>query len=241
MQRPFIWAHRGASSSAPENTLAAFAAAVELGADGIELDIHLSRDGVPVVIHDESLERTTDGQGLVSDANLMQLQELDAGSWFSAAFAGESIPTLEDVLSSFAGQLHLNLELKEFAAGVEVLRLLGRYPGAKIMLSSFDYELLKRLRAIDEAQPLAVLFDKGNWRQAVSFACDLSACAFHPAVNLVNRSMVAACRDLGLPVSVWTLDLAPRVRSLVRMGVTGFFTNDPGALRSSRPVLVSVP
>ncbi len=217
--------------------MAAFTAAAELGADGIELDIHLSRDGVPVVIHDESLQRTTDGQGLVSDANLMQLQELDAGSWFSTAFVGESIPTLEDVLFSFAGQLHLNLELKEFAAGVEVLSLLGRYPGAKIILSSFDYELLKRLRALDEAQPLAVLFEQGNWRQAVRFACELSACAFHPAVNLVSRSMVAACKESGLPVSVWTLDQADRARSLVRMGVSGFFTNDPGTLRSLLSVL----
>ena len=218
--------------------MAAFAAAVELGADGLELDIHLSRDGVPVVIHDDSLERTTDGRGLVSGSNLRQLQKLDAGGWFSPAFAGEPIPTLEAVLLSFAGQLHLNLELKEFAAGVAVLKLLDRYPGAEIILSSFDYELLKRLRTIDEAQPLAVLFDKGNWRQAVQFADQLSACAFHPAGKLVNRRMVAACRELGLLVSVWTVDQASLARSLMRMGVSGLFTNDPEALRSARPALV---
>jgi glycerophosphoryl diester phosphodiesterase len=94
MHRPFLWAHRGASKNAPENTMAAFAAAVELGVDGLELDIHLSRDGIPVVIHDESLERTTNGRGFVSDASLVQLQQLDAGAWFSPEFTGEPLPTL---------------------------------------------------------------------------------------------------------------------------------------------------
>ena len=89
--------------------MAAFSAAVELGADGLELDIHLSRDGIPVVIHDESLERTTDGQGLVADASLEQLQQLDAGGWFSPEFAGESLPTLAEVLSAFSGKLRMNL------------------------------------------------------------------------------------------------------------------------------------
>ncbi len=239
MQRPFIWAHRGASKIAPENTMAAFAAAVELGADGLELDIHLSRDGIPVVIHDESLQRTTDGQGLVADASLERLKQLDAGGWLSPEFMGEPLPTLEEVLSAFSGKLRLNLELKEFDAGVEVLSLLRQYPEAEIIISSFDYDLLKRLRSLDETLPLAVLFAEGNWRQAVRLASELSACAFHPADNLVCRRMVAACRKLALPVSVWTVDRAEQARSLARMGVSGFFTNDPGTLRSARPRLVS--
>ena len=239
MQRPFIWAHRGASKIAPENTMAAFAAAVELGADGLELDIHLSRDGIPVVIHDESLERTTDGRGLVADTSLEQLQQLDAGGWFSPDFMGEPLPTIAEVLSAFSGKLSLNLELKEFSAGVEVLSLLRQHSAAEVVISSFDYDLLKGLRSLDEALPLAVLFDDGNWRQAVRFASDISACAFHPSGNLVCRRMVAACRNLALPVSVWTVDQEAQARSLVRMGVSGLFTNDPGALRSARPALVS--
>jgi glycerophosphoryl diester phosphodiesterase len=239
MQRPFIWAHRGASRIAPENTMAAFAAAVGLGADGLELDIHLSRDGVPVVIHDESLERTTDGRGLVADANLKQLQKLDAGGWFSPEFMGESLPTLAEVLSVFSGKLRLNFELKEFSAGVAVLSLLRQHSDAEVVISSFDYDLLKGLRSLDESLPLAVLFDDGNWRQAVRFANEISACAFHPAKNLVCHRMVAACRKLALPVSVWTVDQEEQARSLVRMGVSGLFTNDPGALRSARPALAS--
>ena len=219
--------------------MAAFSAAVELGADGLELDIHLSRDGIPVVIHDESLERTTDGQGLVADASLEQLQQLDAGGWFSPEFMGESLPTLAEVLSAFSGKPRLNLELKEFTAGVEVLSLLRQHSDAEVVISSFDYDLLKGLRSLDETLPLAVLFDDGNWRQAVRLANEISACAFHPAYDLVCHRMVAACRKLALPVSVWTVDQEAQARSLVRMGVSGLFTNDPGAILSARPVLVS--
>ena len=219
--------------------MAAFSAAVELGADGLELDIHLSRDGIPVVIHDESLERTTDGRGLVADASLEQLQQLDAGGWFSPEFMGESLPTLAEVLKAFGGRLRLNLELKEFDAGVEVLALLRQHPDAEVVISSFDYDLLKGLRSLDETLPLAVLFHDGNWRQAVRLANEISACAFHPAYDLVCHRMVAACRKLALPVSVWTVDQEAQARSLVRMGVSGLFTNDPGAILSARPVLVS--
>jgi glycerophosphoryl diester phosphodiesterase len=219
--------------------MAAFAAAVELGADGLELDIHLSRDGIPVVVHDESLERTTDGRGRVADATLEELQQLDAGSWFSPEFTGEPLPSLAEVLSAFSGKLKLNLELKEFSAGVEVLSLLRQYPDAEIVISSFDYSLLQDLRTLDEALPLAVLFDGGNWRQAVQLAGEISACSFHPPNLLVCRTMVAACRKRFLPVSVWTVDSPERARTLVRMGISGLFTNDPGELRSARPALVS--
>ena len=134
--------------------MAAFSAAVELGADGLELDIHLSRDGIPVVIHDESLERTTDGQGLVADASLKQLQQLDAGGWFSPEFMRAPLPTLAEVLSAFAGKLSLNLELKEFSTGVEVLSLLRQHPDAEIIISSFDYDLLKQLYPAERFQAL---------------------------------------------------------------------------------------
>ena len=235
MTHPFLWAHRGASCCTPENTMAAFAAAVESGADGLELDIHLSRDGVPVVIHDETLERTTDGCGLVARMTWHQLRQLDAGGWFDAAFAGESIPALEEVLETFGGQLRLNLELKELHAGMAVLDLLSRYPAAEIVVSSFNYELLRRLRSANSHLPLAVLFDAGNWRHAVQIAIDMSACAFHPAVNKVTRPMIAACSQAGLSVSVWTVDRVCVARSLVRAGVSGLFTNDPSTLRAVFP------
>src|SRR5579863_1834901 len=108
-----IFAHRGNSGEAPENTLAAFRQVAGVGADGVEFDVQLSRDGVPVVIHDETVDRTTDGKGAVAGLTLAQLQVLDAGKWFGAAFAGERIPTLEAVLEVFRGaSIRVNIELK---------------------------------------------------------------------------------------------------------------------------------
>jgi len=233
MTHPFLWAHRGASCCAPENTLAAFFEAIASGADGIELDIHLSRDGVPVVIHDDTLDRTTDGCGAVGSETLQQLQRLDAGSWFAAEFAGETIPTLDVVMESFAGRLRLNLEIKELGAGMAVLELLSRYPSADIVISSFDYALLYRLRAADPGLPIAVLCDSSSWRCALQVARDLSACAFHPAADHVSRPMIAACRHRGMPVFVWTVDEVDTARSLARAGVAGFFTNDPMTLKAA--------
>lgn len=230
MKRPFLWAHRGVSRWTPENTMAAFAAAVTSGADGIELDLHLSSDGVPVVIHDETLERTTDGRGPVAEMTLHQLQQLDAGSWFSPDFAGEPIPTLDNVLATFGGQLRLNLEIKAYSAGVAVLELLRHYPNADILISSFDLALLKRLRAMDESLSLAALYEAGNWRRAVEMAVDFKASAFHPGVTQTNRSVIQSCGRAGLPVSVWAVDDVSVAKSLVRAGVTGLFSNDPSVL-----------
>jgi len=211
--------------------MAAFSAAAECGADGLELDIHLSRDGVPVVIHDETLERTTDGQGQVRIKTWQQLQALDAGLWFSREFSGESIPALEDVLKTFGGQVLLNLEIKDLDAGMAVLELLKRYPDADYVVSSFDYRLLVRLRAADDRLPIAVLFAFGNWRHAVRLAVGLQAVAFHPEAGQVGRLMISSCQRAKLPVYVWTVDNPADARSLFRAGVAGVFTNDPLALR----------
>jgi len=227
MNRPFIWAHRGASALAPENTLAAFDLAVEAGADGIELDINLSSDGVPVVLHDETLDRTTNGRGEVCRVPWAKLRQFDAGIWFSARFAGERIPALAEVLDRFGGRVRLNLELKSIAAGAKVLDLLQQYPDADIVVSSFDYPLLDRLRRLKGDLPLAVLFEKGNWYRAVRFADDLRARSFHPEAGQMTRPMAAACRRLDLPVHVWTVNERARGRSLRRSGATGLFTDDP--------------
>lgn len=213
--------------------MVAFTAAVEGGADGLELDIHLSRDGIPVVIHDETLERTTDASGTVAGMTLQQLQQFDAGGWFSPEFAGEPIPELEEVLKTFSGRLRLNLELKEFRAGMVVLELLDQYPDADVVVSSFYYDVLKRLRSVDRNLPLAALFEFGLWRHAVQSAKELSVNSFHPVANQVNRPMIAACMQAGLPVSVWTIDDVCVARSLIRAGVSGLFTNDPSTLNAA--------
>jgi glycerophosphoryl diester phosphodiesterase len=231
MSRLFVYAHRGASAEAPENTLAAFRRALDAGADGIELDVHLASDGVPVVIHDDRLERTTDGSGAVAALRAAQLQSLDAGSWFGPHFAGEPLPTLEEALRLLAGRLRINLEVKEARAGLAVLDLLQAFPTAEVVLSSFDHALLAALRRTAPDLPLAVLQATGNWRRALARAAALRACAFHPHVDLVSRPLLAACRQRQLPVFAWTVDDVGQARALARAGVAGVFSNDPAGLR----------
>jgi glycerophosphoryl diester phosphodiesterase len=137
-------AHRGASAAAPANTMAAFEKALALGADGIELDVQLSADGVPVVIHDFTVDDTTDGSGKVARMTLAQLEQLDAGSYFDPAFAGERIPTLEKVLEVMGNRLLLNIELKGFSLfdkGLEraVIGLIEQHAlRSRVFLSSFN-------------------------------------------------------------------------------------------------------
>lgn len=232
----FLYAHRGASAEAPENTLAAFRRALEVGADGIELDVHLAADGVPVVIYDDTLERTTDGGGAVAGLPLEALRELDAGAWFAPEFSGEQLPTLESTLKLLAGRLRLNVEVKEARAGMAVLELLRHFHLADVVVSSFDHGLLTRLRRVAPDLPLAMLLAAGNWHRAVARAVSLRACAFHPHADLVNRPLLAACRRFQLPVYAWTVDDPGRARSLARAGVAGLFTNDPAGLRRHFPV-----
>jgi len=227
----FIWAHRGASARSPENTLAAFFAALEDGADGIELDIQLTRDGVPVVLHDATLDRTTDGRGRLNRWLLRDLRRLDAGSWFDDRFAGEPVPLLEEVLSLFGGRLRLNLELKDGAAARPVLDLVRRFPRAEVVLSSFNRRLLRQLRQHDAGLPLAVLTDQRFWRPALAAARRLGAESLNPRVSLVGPALVAACRRRGLAVVPWTVDGDGPLRRMRRFGVDGLFCNDPAAAR----------
>jgi glycerophosphoryl diester phosphodiesterase len=223
----FIWGHRGASARAPENTMAAFFAAEEDGAHGIELDLHLSRDGVPVVIHDEELQRTTDGRGPVARLSLQQLRRLDAGSWFAPSFAGERIPTLHEVLDWAGERLRLNLEIKSAAAAEAVQIVLAGYPQSKVLLSSFDHALLERLHAANSALPLAFLLDSPFWRRPLVRAASCRAESFHPRHDLLSQPLVRSCHHQGLKVVPWTVDQLGDFRKMRRLGVDGVFSNNP--------------
>ena len=227
----FIWAHRGAAADAPENTLVAFAAAEAAGADGIELDVHLSRDGVPVVIHDERVERTTDGHGAVAELCLAELRRLDAGSWFSPLFSGEPIPVLDEVLDWADDRLRLNIEIKDVRAGRALLDLLPRYPRARVLVSSFDHRLLAELRRRDGNLPLGFLYEDVGWRRVLRRALACGAESLHPREDRVHRPLLAACKSHGLAVYPWTVDDPGRIRALRRLGIDGFFTNDPLVVR----------
>lgn len=233
MAEIFLWAHRGASAEAPENTLAAFELALQQGAGGIELDVHLSRDGVPMVIHDETLERTTNERGAVSARTAAELQRLDAGSWFAPGFSGEEVPTLEQVLQLVGEQARINIEIKSSAAGAAVLDVLQRYPGSRVLVSSFDHRLLARLRGLAPELALGFLVDSPWWRSGLRRALASGGESFHPRQELVSHPLLQACHRAGLKVYPWTVDAPVRGAELVRLGCDGLFTNRPGALNAA--------
>jgi len=223
-----VIAHRGASGTAPENTLAAFRRAVAVGADMIELDVQLSRDRAVVVLHDDTLDRTTDGTGPARARTLAELAVLDAGSWFAPAFAGERIPTLAQVLA--AVRLPVNVELKGGAEGLEeealaVVATAGAL--ARVVFSSFDRRLLERLRKRSAEAELAVLWERRRVDDALRLAQRVGARALHLRKDAVSRERVAAAARAGLAVRAWTVNDAEEMGRLVDAGVTGIFTDHP--------------
>lgn len=230
MKEFFIWAHRGASAVAPENTCAAFAAAVQAGAAGIELDVQLTRDRIPVVIHDETVDRTTDGSGRVQDLSFAEIRRLDAGGWLGPSWRGEPVPSLETVLDRFGGKVRLNIEVKDARAGQLVAEMLQHCGTTSHVVSTFDRTLLQMLRNTDAMLPLAVLLDQSDWHRALALASQLKAISFHPRLDLLSRPMLSLCGQRGLPVFPWTLDEPLAARRLMQRGVAGVFTNDPARL-----------
>lgn len=200
------------------------------GADGVELDVRLTRDGVPVVIHDDTVDRTTDGRGPVALHRLSDLRRLDAGGWFGPSFSGERIPTLEEVFIWAGNRLRLNIEVKTAEAGESVLSLLAAHSGARVLLSSFDGRLLEDIRRSDPFVPLGFLTDSFFMRRDLARAAECSAESFHPRHDTVSTPLVAACHRHGMSVYPWTVDESARFRQLKRSGADGVFTNDPAAL-----------
>ncbi|HUA02156.1 MAG TPA: glycerophosphodiester phosphodiesterase family protein [Candidatus Aquilonibacter sp.] len=236
MRNPWIIAHRGASGHAPENTLAAFERAIELGATFIETDIHLTRDARFVAIHDPTLERTTNGQGPVKDRTLAELRELDAGMWFDRQFMGAKIPTLEDVLR-FAKQHDaiFYLEIKyDGAWGMHhslVAALQNSQNAARTIAISFDPETLRALRQIDPSVMLGLLVDRGG-PDLVKTAVDAGARQLCLRWDLVTRELVERAHRSDLHVVTWTVNDAGEMRSLIESGVDGIMTDLPDRLRA---------
>ena len=198
LDKPVIFAHRGASANAPENTLAAFELAVRLGAKAIELDTMLSRDGIPVVIHDHTLERTTNGHGLVSDHDQSDLIQLDAGSWFSETFKGEKIPLLREVLERFSHNILINIELKNYHAPHDtltetVMKMVDELDlWDSVLFSSF---LPRNLKLIQNQKPeakIALLCPSGikGWLFRSSIYLNLSPEIIHPAESDVDSKYI---------------------------------------------------
>jgi glycerophosphoryl diester phosphodiesterase len=220
--------------------MAAFARAVELGAQGIELDVHLSADSVPVVIHDFTVDATTDGSGAVSGMSLAELRELDAGSYFDPAFAREPIPTLDEVLESFGRRLFINVELKTTSPGDNgleraVIALLGEHGldrSESILLSSFNPFSLRRARKLAPHLARGLLYspDMPLPLRRAWFASLAPHQARHPEYTMVDAPYMAWARRRGYQVNTWTVDDPAEMRRLVDLGVDGIITNVPDVL-----------
>ncbi len=234
-RRTLIFGHRGASHTAPQNTLAAFRAAVEAGADGVELDVHLSADGVPVVIHDAQVGATTDGSGRVQEMTLAQLKALDAGRTFAPEFAGERIPTLEEVFAEVGDRLLINIELKPQPRGVvgleEAVVALVRRMGMqeRVWFSSFKPYALYTVRRLAPEIPCGLLYSVLNVGTLWLLPFTPHE-ALHPHHPLVNARMVRRAHRRGMRVVTWTVDDPDAAARMVEWGVDVIITNEPAAL-----------
>jgi glycerophosphoryl diester phosphodiesterase len=234
---PFIEAHRGDSSHAPENTLAAFQRAIRLGADSIELDIHPAKDGTLMIIHDETVDRTTDGRGRVGDMSVEELLHLDAGAKFSPAFSGERIPRLTDVLELVANSgIQLNVEIKSSPRGLDVPRALVAHlrrfgnPGGFIV-SSFDLKCLLDVRAIAPEFPLALI---GHAPGILDLAEKHHLPWIHADQTEANGKIIARAHALAIRVNVWTVDDPASFPRWKAVGVDKICTNRPASMLEAK-------
>jgi glycerophosphoryl diester phosphodiesterase len=248
---PLIIGHRGASRHAPENTLAAFDAAVRAGAAGVEFDVRLSRDGVPVVIHDASLKRTTGRNELVADLTAKQLAAVDAGSWFNRKhpkradprFAAETIPSLKDTLKlliGFKGLVYVELksegpDVKGLVTAVcDVIRSSPLLP--QIIVKSFRLAAIPEVRCQLPDVKTAALFAPEimnilrRRRDIITMAREFGVQQLSLHRAMATKRLTSLAADAGLPVTIWTTDEPAWIKRCVKLGIGAVITNDPARL-----------
>jgi glycerophosphoryl diester phosphodiesterase len=241
MNHPQIFAHRGAKAVAPENTLPAFRRALEMGVDGIELDVHTSKDGQLVVIHDFHVDKTTNGTGPVRSFTAAELASLDAGGHFSAQFAGIGVPTLAEVFDLVGDRCRINVEIKsedpEGGPEVELLAALiqERNLRDQVIVSSFNPITLVKMRYIDPKVQLGLLYFTplpAHLRQAW-FTAILQPEAVHPYHKLVDEDHMAWAHTRGCAVNTWTVNEPAEARRLAQLGVNTIITDAPDVIARS--------
>lgn len=250
LPRPAVIAHRGASAHAPENTLAAFELALKQGADAIEMDVDLCQDGHLIVIHDRSVDRTTEGSGFVKDMPLTALKELDAGSHFDIAFKGEPIPTLDEAFELLEKRVVVNIELKRSAAPVEELTekvaitILRHGMIGSVIVSSFYPGILRSLRKILPDAALALLTLRGI--KGALFRSRLGEIiiphqAIHPDFRDVTPGFIKRIRKTGRRLNAYTVNTPGDIVWLINLGIDGIITDDPlmarQVVRSMTPIM----
>jgi glycerophosphoryl diester phosphodiesterase len=232
---PVVYAHRGASAHAPENTVSAFLLAVEHGADGIEFDVKITFDGRVIVLHDQTLQRTTTGNGNFKKFSFNDLRKLDAGSWFSQEFSQEKIPTLEEVFEAVGGKTGINIELTNYATlGDDLLdnvaRILSQVKDtSNVMFSSFSWKNLKKARSLCPSIPCGLLAMPGiaGWLSRSFIARNVPHEALHPYFADVSPVSVSRMHQNGKKVNVWTVNDPKEMRRFQSIGVDMIMTDDP--------------
>jgi glycerophosphoryl diester phosphodiesterase len=240
ISRPIIFGHRGACAHAPENTVASFRLAVEEGADFVELDAKLSKDSQVMVIHDQTVDRTSNGSGSINELTCAELQALDAGSKFAAKYAGEKIPTLDEVFKAVGQQIYVNVELTNYASkDDDLIPLVAAVVKAnnmeeRVIFSSFLPGNLKKIHALIPQAPVAILClpgIKGLLSRSFLMA-GVSPKVVHPYLSDTSAAMVKKEHERGRRVHVWTVNEASDMENLLKMGVDGIFTDDPAKMKS---------
>ncbi|GGD89730.1 glycerophosphodiester phosphodiesterase [Paenibacillus nasutitermitis] len=241
---PLIVAHRGASGNAPENTMAAFELAARLGADYIEFDVQLSKDGELVVIHDRKVDRTTAYKGFVRDYTLQELQAMDAGSFYDKDYAEETIHSFDEVMNRFAGRLGILIEIKdpELYPGIEekLAEKLRRYEGMAngrglkanegIMVQSFDFESMRHMHDLLPGVPVAVLVHKDQHPLSDKKLDDLASYVTYINYNqkLLDEQMVWSIHGRNMKVMAWTIKKGRDMKRMKRLRVDGVIGNYVG-------------
>ncbi len=230
------YAHRGASAYFPENTMLSFEKALEMGCTGIETDVQLTKDGVLVLIHDEMVNRTTNGQGLVKDYNYSELNKLDAGSWMGEEFAGIKIPTVEQLIYLTLGKdIMLNFEIKSGIVMYEdieqkLIDLIYKHKiKHKVIISSFNHYSIAKCNKISKEINTGVLYMEGLYKP-YNYAKTVGANAIHPHFYAVNEEVVKEAKKHKIKVNVFTVDDEAYMRSLLSLKVDGIVTNYPDKL-----------
>jgi glycerophosphoryl diester phosphodiesterase len=228
-----IFAHRGARGYAPENTMAAFYKALEIGADGIELDVQMSRDGIVVICHDHDIDRTSDGHGWIKDLTVAELKQYDFGRWFDERYSGETIPTLNEFLAWLRPTpLLLNIEIKNGLVvyeGIEakVVDAITQF-GLKerVIISSFFHPSLVNIKELDPSIKTGALF-ASRPVDPVRICMDTGSNFLHPYWHFLDKTWVGRAKSLGIGVNTYTVNTPEVYRYVKQSGVDGVFSDYP--------------
>ncbi|ROL56144.1 hypothetical protein D9V84_09480 [Bacteroidetes/Chlorobi group bacterium Naka2016] len=234
----FVVAHRGASAVAPENTLASFEEAISVGAHFIEMDIQATADGVPIVFHDKGLSRTTDGKGIASKLTFGELKKFDSGKWFGNEFAGERIPSLEEVLQFVNGRIFLNLELKNLGNNsqqniAKILELIEKYNYCdKVIISSFYHEQLKVVKRLNSKIPIAPIRFPRDERLPSQLKQELDCQGFVCSIDELDQKIAEDARSNNIFIGVYSVDTEEQLDFVLSHNVKAIVTNLPGKILS---------